>query len=423
MTARRLLGTDESPPSSHFGLVSLVDPRRPFSRLAGGFMISSVGDPFSLAISLVLIHQLLDSTYALALAYGTRAVAAILVGGLAGSITDRVDRRRLLIVLDACRFLIIAAMPLVVTRWPLVIFPCLFLLGSAEALAQPARLAGATVLAPPDFEDRANSLLMVSYSVAQAVGFGLAGLAITELARPQDVYWIDSATFLGSLLLTMTLPNVGGGITRLNFRLNGLAQLRRADLRPLLLATGGANLFIGLGAPVFLPMAYLLLPRNGAAGYTWFEISTIVGILIGSLALARLRPRRPAISMAYGIAAFGVAGLVVGAAPDIRVALVGLAATGVANAIYSVLSRTALMQIASEEERGAVMSTRYSIAQTAQIVGFGLGALVATLATPRGAFATVGLGSLVVAAVFLLGYRQRAPVSAEAPVSEESVGS
>lgn len=376
-------------------------------------MISSVGDPFSLAISLVLIHQLIDGTYALAVAYAVRALAAILVGGLAGSITDRVDRRRLLIVLDAFRFLILVAMPLVVTRSPAVIFPCLFLLGGAESLAQPARLAGATVLAPPDFVDRANSLLMVSYSVAQAIGFALAGLAITELAQPQNVYWIDSATFLGSVMLTLTLPNLGGGIAGPDFRLNGLAQLRRAELRPLLLVTGWANLFIALGAPVFLPMAYLLLPGNGAAGYTWFEIATIVGILIGSLALARLRPRRPAISMAYGIAAFGVAGLTVGASPNIGVALVGLAATGVANAIYSVLNRTALMQIASEDERGAVMSTRYSIAQTAQIIGFGLGALVAALATPRGAFVTVGLGSLAVAAVFLLSYRKRAPASSE----------
>lgn len=389
-------------------MASLADPRRPFSRLAGGFMISSIGDPFSLAISLVLIHEHLGSIYALALAYGMRAVAAILVGGLAGSVTDRLNRRALLIFLDAFRFLILLAMPLLVTRSPLVIFPCLLLLGGAESLAQPARLAGATVLAPPDSVDRANSLLMVSYSVAQAIGFALAGLAVMALAHMQYVYWIDAATFLGSMLLTLTLPDLGGGIVRVNFRVNVLAQLRRADLRPLLLATAGANLFIGLGGPNLLPMSYLLIPQAGAAGYTWFEIATIAGILIGSLVLARLHPRRPAIAMAFGIAAFGLAGLVVAGAPDIGVALIGLAGTGVANAVYSVLNRTALMEIAAGNERGVVMSTRYSIAQTAQIVGFGLGALIASVATPRGAFATVGAGSLVVAVVFLLSRRRRA---------------
>lgn len=74
----------EPPDDSRFGVLSLWDPRRSFSRLAIGFMVSSVGDPFSLAISLVIVYSTFHSTFAIAAAYGARAAAALLVGGSPG---------------------------------------------------------------------------------------------------------------------------------------------------------------------------------------------------------------------------------------------------------------------------------------------------------------------------------------------------
>jgi MFS family permease len=394
--------------------LSLWDPRLPFSRLAIGFMVTSVGDPFTLAISLVIVYSTLHSTFAIAAAYGARALAALLVGGLAGSLTDRVDRRRLLVLLDSSRFLILLLLPFLVARFPITIFAALFLLGGAEALAQPARLAGAVVLAPAGAVGRANSLLMVAYSVAQAVGFGLAGVAITVLAHPVFMYWVDAASFLCSALLVLSLPNLGGGIVTARFQFKALQQIGRPILRPLLLATAGTNLMVGVGTACVLPLAYLIATRHPAALYTWLEVALIAGLIVGSLVLARSDVRRPALAMAGGMALFGVGALGIAASPWIVLTLIAFAVTGVANVTYSVHGRTALMQRAPEDEQGSIMATRYSIAQASQIFGLGVGALVAAAATARGAFVLVGAGMLVFAGLLTLDLRRRPSTGAVA---------
>lgn len=391
---------------SNFGIRTLADPRRPFSRLAAALMVSSIGDPFSLAVSLVLLYDSFHTPFAIAGAYGARAIAALVVGGLAGSITDRVDRRQLLVALDAGRLLVLLVLPFLVPSLPAIVYPALLLLGGAEALAQPARLAGAVVLAPAGAVDRANSLLMVSFSVAQAIGFALAGLAITLLPHPSQVFWIDAATFLCSVLLVLTLPNLGGGIVTAKFRLSGLQQLRRRSLRPLLLVTGGANLMIGVGTAAVLPLAYVLVTRDAAAAYTWLEVAVIVGLVVGSLILSRRGRGHAPVGMAVGVGLFGLGALGIALVPLLAVALAGFVLTGIANAVYSVRNRTALMEAAGAEEQGAVMSTRYSIAQASQIVGLGAGALVTALATPRGAFGVVAVGMLAVTAAITLHLRR-----------------
>ena len=104
---------------------------------------------------------------------------------------------------------------------------------------------------------------------------------------------------------------------------------------------------------------------------------------------------------------FGIGALGIAVAHWPPLAMLGFAATGVANAIYAVRNRTALMRRASKEEQGSIMSTRYSIAQAAQIVGLGVGALVGAVASPRGAFALVGVGMLALAGAVILGRRRR----------------
>lgn len=397
----------EAPGDSRFGVLSLWDGRLPFSRLAIGFMVSSIGDPFTLAISLVIVYSMLHSTFAIAAAYGARAAAALLVGGLGGAITDRLDRRRLLVLLDSGRCLILVLLPFLVLRSPIAIFPALFLLGGAEALAQPARLAGAVVLAPPGAVGRANSLLMVAFSVAQGIGFGLAGIAITVLAHPLLMYWVDAASFLCSALLVLSLPNLGGGVVTARFQFKALQQIGRPTMRPLLLATAGTNLMVGVGTACVLPLAYILATQHPAALYTWLEVALIAGLVAGSLVLARGEARRPALAMAGGMALFGVGALGIAASPWIVLTLIAFGVTGVANVTYSVYGRTALMQRAPHDEQGSVMATRYSIAQATQIIGLGVGALVAAATTARGAFVLVGAGMLVFAALLTIDLRRR----------------
>ncbi|MDQ6637137.1 MAG: hypothetical protein M3Y62_05030, partial [Candidatus Dormibacteraeota bacterium] len=80
----------------------LQTPR--FSRLTAAILVSSVGDPMTLTLTLVIAWRSLGAI-GIGLAYVCRVGATLAVGGLLGRAADRWDRRRLVVSLEALRCL------------------------------------------------------------------------------------------------------------------------------------------------------------------------------------------------------------------------------------------------------------------------------------------------------------------------------
>jgi hypothetical protein len=139
-------------------------------------------------------------------------------------------------------------------------------------------------------------------------------------------------------------------------------------VRPLLLGGGGANLMIGMGLPAILPIAFLL---SGAGAAAW------------------------------------------AVTPGLPGAVVAMAASGIGNAVFAVSIRSALMRAAPPDVRGTVMADRFSLAQAAQVLGLGLGAVAVAAVGARWDFALMGagLGAVALVAVALVWsvYRRQLP--------------
>jgi MFS family permease len=361
-------------------------------------LVSSIGDPLTLATSLVLIFSATGSAVAIGAAYASRMAAGLLVGALAGSVTDRADRRRLVVSIDLARAALILTMPFATKVSVFAVYGYLLALGGAEALAQPARFASVPGIVGSQRIEVANSLLMTAVSLAQVAGFAIAGALLAFLPDPRPLYWCDALSFVLSAALVASLPSLGGrvmapggGGTRRVLRLPGT--------RSLLALAGGANLFVGLGTPAILPIAYVLFSR-GSVAYTGLEVALIVGIVGGSLAAARIRPAAASLAMVASLWVFGAASMAVALAPALAAALVAICVTGAGNAVYAVTNRSALMHAAGEQRQGTVMTARFTIGQTAQLIGLGCGALMIGVLGPRWGFALVGIGLAVVAGLY-----------------------
>jgi predicted MFS family arabinose efflux permease len=363
-------------------------------------LISSIGDPLTLTVALVLLYTETRMAAAVGAAYACRMVAAIVVGGFGGTITDRLDRRRLMIGLDVLRLVLVATMPFTTRGSPLIIYAYLLVLGGCEALVQPARLAAITTVVPERHIESANSVVVTAFSIAQAAGFALAGVVLATLADARLAFYGDALTFGLSALLVLTLPNLGGGIHTFRLRGGALGLLQRPSLRPLLLVAGGANLLIGMGTPVILPVAYQLW-RSGAVAYTWLEVALIAGLVLGSLVAPRIPVSRTLQGLAAALVLFALAAFGVGFTPILAGAVFAILWTGVGNAVYAVTNRSALMRRAEPREQGSVMAARYTLGQAAQIIGLGAGALCATLIGAQPTFVATGAGLLVVALAFM----------------------
>jgi MFS family permease len=381
------------------GPLGLVRHNPRMARLAAAVLVSSAGDPFNQAVSLVLLYQATRAPLAIAAAFGAEMLGVLIVGALIGAAADRVDRRRLIVRLEAIRFLIVATLPVVTSLSIFLLYPVLFLLASIEALVQPSRQAAVPELVAAGEVGPANALLMTAVTVGQAAGFAVAGVALARFSDPRPLYLVDAFTFATAAVLIATLSGMGGGIvaTRLRGGVGRAWAVRSA--RPLLVVSAATALVVGMLNPTILPLAYAS-STNGPTAFTLLQVCLIAGGLVGSLAAGRVEQRKQPIAQVVSLWLFAVGVFAVGVSPSFLVAGLAVAISGVGNAAYSVTNISALMKTAASANRGTVMSARYTVTRATVALGLAIGAAMTGWLGPLRAFNGFGLGLLLVAAVY-----------------------
>lgn len=389
---------DDNPAAAR-GPFAILRQNGRMGRLAAAVLASSVGDPFSQVVSLVLLFQATHAPIAIAGAYGAEMVGVLTVGSLLGAATDRLDRRRLIVGLEVMRVLVVASLPVVTTVSVFLLYPALLVLAGVETLVQPSRQAAVPELVEPGEVGAANALIMTALTLAQAVGFAAAGVAMLRLSDPRPLYLIDAFTFAVACLLIASLGSLGGGIAEGRLRGGASRAWRVPGARPLLAVAAATVVFVGMLNPTLLPAAYAL-SSNGPTAYTLFQLCLITGGLAGSMVAGRVR--RPSRMLAHGFALwiFGIGVLGVGLSQSFLVAGVAVAVSGLGNAMYSVTNTSALMEKATSTNRGTVMSARFTVTRTATAVGLAGGAAITSWLGPLRAFSSFGVGLLVVAGGF-----------------------
>jgi len=125
----------------------------------------------------------------------------------AGALVDRWDRKRVMILCDAARFLAVVSIPLAYTAGRLGVaqlYAVAFVMGLALVFFDAAELAALPRVVPENQLARAAGLNATAASGAYLVGPGLAGVLI-GLARSTVpgaalAYLVDSLSYLTSLL-------------------------------------------------------------------------------------------------------------------------------------------------------------------------------------------------------------------------------
>ena len=150
----------------------------------------------------------------MAIVVAVEAAALGIVGFAAGNLVGRVGLRRTMLVADACRAPLIAAVPLLYAAG-LLSFPLLLVLVFAVgAFGTPSFVSKAAILPEIVGEDEgvlgeANALLQAAMRIALVLGPVLAGVLIGVVGAT-NVLYIDAATFLVAFVLIACFVKVGG---------------------------------------------------------------------------------------------------------------------------------------------------------------------------------------------------------------------
>jgi MFS family permease len=191
----------ESPPAHHAARTAHPLTNPTFRELWLASTVSNIGTWMQTVGGAWLMTTLTADALPVALMQTATTLPAFLVGLPAGSLADRLDRRRLTLATQAWMLLCAAALGFltlagVVTPW--LLLGMTFALGLGSALAAPT---WAAII--PDVVDRpqvptAISMNGAGYNVARATGPALGGFVVA-VTGPAYAFLINAASFLATL--------------------------------------------------------------------------------------------------------------------------------------------------------------------------------------------------------------------------------
>jgi len=294
----------------------------------------------------------------------------LLFSGYAGQLSDRYDKRTVLV---ATKALEIVSMALALAALTIgggnlnLLLVVLFLMAAQATFFSPAKYGIVPEVLPDAALSRANGLLEMSTFAAIVVGSTVGGLMYAS--------WHHKPLLMGATLLAIAvagtwtsfgIPRGTGGRPDLRVQLNpfaglgnGLHELRKN--RALLLAALGIGYFWFIGA--LLQLVILLAGKESmhlddvriALMGAWLAI----GIGVGSMAAGRLSGQK----VELGLAPIGAFGMGFGALalskaiPSYPVVCGTLTVLGFAGGLFAVPLNALIQQRPDEKEKGQVIAT------------------------------------------------------------------
>jgi MFS transporter, DHA3 family, macrolide efflux protein len=268
--------------------------------LAG--FVSAAGDSMHQVAIMWLIYELTGSKAATGLIGMSQYLPAVVIGVFAGALVDRFNRRRMMILSDGVRVILVAAIPTLyllglMTGWLLGILA--FSVAVFTTLFYPARESIIPQIVESHELTRAGSFLQASYGFAFLIGPVIAA-ALLPFAKITGLFYADALTFAVSLAFLLKLrprpalaPSAESSTTFRAVR-DGLRYANSHGLiRGLLLVTAVDNLFIMGPALVGTPLYVRLYLGLGASAFAAAGASEAAGMILGSFLVHRVAARFP----------------------------------------------------------------------------------------------------------------------------------
>ena len=396
----------QQPKSS--GAWTLLTSNPDFRRLSTARVISFVGDSLSLVALMLHVSATTGQALAVAALLLVGDFAPALLSPLSGAVSDRFDRRRVMIVSELVQGAVLVE--IAVSLPPL---PLLLVLVGVRALAgqvfQPASRAAIPALVPGRDLQAANSTLGFGTNGAEAIGPLLAA-ALFPIAGVRGVLLIDAASFLLSALLLTRLPALpphrdasdAGAPSLLADAREGLGYIW--TVRPVrIIALGFCAVVAANGID---DVALLVLATDtfdaGESAVGLLLGAVGIGLLAGYALLTRAGNRSMVALLVAGFAVSSVGNLLTGLAWAVAAAFTVQLLRGVGIAAMDVASNTLLQRLVPDAMLGRVFGNLYGAIGVAAAVSYIGGGLLLDATSAPTTFLIAGtagtLATLAVAA-------------------------
>nr|WP_228430979.1 MFS transporter [Baekduia soli] len=392
---------------AHAGRVTFAALSVPnYRRYMSGQAVSLVGTWMQMTAQSWLVLTLTHSSTALGVVVALQTLPVLLLGPYGGVIADRVDKLRLMTILQAAmgvQALVLGLLTVtgVVRVWEIGLLAAL--LGLNNAFENPARQSFMLEMVGPEHLRNAVSLNSVFVNVARSVGPAVAGILIATVGDGV-CFLVNAASFvavvtsLRRLDRTALAPSPPAPRTpgQLREGLRYVARTPQLGVPLLMMSLAG---MLAYEFQVSLPVMAKDALHSDAAGFGFMTAAMGVGAVAGGLLVAArgeigLR-RLVAAATALGVAMLGAT-----LAPGLALELVAMAFVGGASITFMSTGNATMQLNAEPSMRGRVMSLWFVAFQGSTPIG---GPLVGWVMAAAGARAGLGLGAVTCLVVAALG--------------------
>lgn len=170
-----------------------------------GIGVSNLGAWIYLIALNLIVLDMTGSPLAVSVLYILIPVATLFTNFWAGSFVDRLNQKRLMILLDVFRALFIFALPFFESLFLIYIF--VFFINVASSIFEPTSMVYMTKLIPKSDRQRFNALRNFINSCGFILGPSIAG-ALFLIGSPYLAIYTNSIALFISALIIMLLPNL-----------------------------------------------------------------------------------------------------------------------------------------------------------------------------------------------------------------------
>jgi MFS family permease len=372
------------------------------------------------------VYEITRSAFDLGLVGLIQFVPAVILTLLIGHAADRYDRR-LIVRAAHCVYALVSIMIAVALLASAlsreVLFTAVFIIGSARAFEMPTAHALAPTLVPSALIPRAVAAWTSANQTAVICGPALGGLiyALSPLLIGVIcvIFFACSITFI-----TMVQSREPAPIRDAPTFASVLAGFHYIRSRRRLLGVITLDLFVVIlgGVTALLPIFAKDILAVGPIGLGLLRSAPAVGALATSIVLAHHPIERHIGRKMFAVVAlYGVTTIIFGLSTSFPVSLLALAVLGASDAV-SIVIRFSLVQIETpNEKRGRVSAINYLFVGSSNTLGEFESGLVAAWLGAVPSVVIGGLGSLLVAGVWMMLFPGLRRIDRYEPADREHV--
>jgi MFS family permease len=388
---------------------SLREPN--YRRFFVGQSVSVVGTWMQRVAQDWLVLTLTGSGVALGISTALQFGPMLVLGLWGGTVVDRVDRRKLIMLTQAVQAVLAATLGVlaltgVVQLW--MVYVLALALGLTTVFDSPARQALLGEMVEPADYVNAQALNSTVHNAGRLVGPAIAGLLIAT-AGVGAAFLVNAVSFIAVLvgLLRMDPSGLRPPPTTRGPRKGRKGQVREGlryvraspDLRAALLLVGVVAL-LGQNFRVVLPLFAQSTFDGGAEVYGYLTAALGLGAVVGALFSAS-RETATSWGLLVSCLAFGVVNLVAAATPTLVAAYLAMVAVGFVNIVFNTIGRTVLLLGSDPGMHGRVLALHGLVFLGSTPLGGPLLGWICEAYGARAGFVVAGAGALVTGGALL----------------------